>query len=399
MRTSSIVSNTAEAWRKYVSVGAIAADLLRPHVLRGWERAHDQGASPWVARAEVLSTLETERLLDQHARLLSAARPYLHLLSHAAGNERHAAMLGTAGAVLLDVVGDEQSVSGPERVPGPGSLLSEAMCGSNGIGTPLVEGQYVELVSTEHFIHGFHPFTCHGIPIETPDGERDGVLSVSVRKPETAERLHEILVCAAYGIAAELLRHRLADAVRGVVAAGKPASLEVLRAELARLGARWAGDGQPVAGPAESTLRATMGLLRLATDTMSGLEQREHAWRELSSDALGIPSQIDLADEVSDLVALLQPEMKRRHIEVTHASAREPLTGLADRRKLRRDIFRSLLRGIDAADGGGAITIHLEKDSSGELCATRVEAVPGPERPGERILSSVVCPRVPSLAR
>lgn len=399
MRTTAIVSNTAEAWRKYVSVGAIASNLLRPHVLRGWERSHDQGASPWVARAEMLSPLETERLLDGHARLLSAARPYLHLLSQAAGHERHAAMLGTAGALILDVVGDEQSVSGPERVPGPGSLLSEATCGSNGVGTPLVEGRYVEIISTEHFIHGFHPFTCHGIPIETPDGQREGVLSVSVRQPETAERLHEILVCAAYGIATELVRLRLADAVRDIMAAGEHVSLEALRAELVGIGAMRPGQHPGGAEPAESLLRATMGLLRLANDAMSGLERRERAWRELSSNELGTPLQIELVDEVSDLVELLQPEARRRHIEVTYRRTPEPLTGLADRRKLRRDIFRLLLRGIDAAEGGGAIFIHVEEDAAGELCATRVETVPGPERHGERTVSSVVCPRVPSPRR
>lgn len=399
MRTSSIVSNTTEAWRKYVSVGAIASGLLRPHVLRGWVRSHDQGASPWVARAEMLSPREMDRTLDDHARLLSVARPYLHLLSRAAGNERHAAVLGTAGALILDMVGDEQTVSGPERVPGPGSLLSEAMCGVNGIGTPLAEGHYIELISTEHFIHGFHQFTCHGVPIETPAGDREGVLSVAVRQPETAERLHEILVCAAYGIATQLVRLRLADAVRDIMAAGEHASLEALRAALVRLGALRPGESQRGAEPAESTPGATMRLLRLASDSMSGLERRERAWRELASDAPGIPSQIALEAEVSDLVELLQPETKRRHIEVTYGSALEPLTGLADRQKLRRDIFRLLLRGINAAEGGGAIIIHIEKDSSGALCDTRIEAVPGPERPGERTSSSVVCPRVPSPGR
>jgi transcriptional regulator of acetoin/glycerol metabolism len=407
MRTTAIVSNTAEAWRKYVSVGAIASGLLRPHVLRGWARSHDQGASPWVTRAEMLSPGETDRMRDDHARLLSAARPYLQLLAQAAGNERHAAVLGTAGALVLDVIGDEQSVSGPERVPGPGSLLSEAMCGANGVGTPLAEGHYIELIATEHFTHGFHPFTCHGIPIETPGGEREGVLSVSVQRPETAERQHEILVCAAYGIATQLVRLRLADAVRDIMAAGEHASLEALRAALVRLGAMRPEESQRGAEPAESMRRATTRLLRLASDSMSGLERRERAWRELSSDAPGIPSQIALEAEVSDLVELLQPEAKRRHIEVTYGSALEPLTGLADRQKLRRDIFRLLLRGINAAEGGGAIIIHIEKDSSGHiekdssgaLCYTRVEAVPGPERPGERTSSSVVCPRAPSPDR
>jgi transcriptional regulator of acetoin/glycerol metabolism len=397
MPTPATVSSTAEAWRKYVSVGAIASDLLRPHVLRAWVRSHEQGASAWVARAEMLSHAGTERMLERHAHLLAAARPYLHLLSQAAGNEPHAAMLGTGEAIVLDVVGDEQSICGPERVPGPGSLLSEAMCGSNGIGTALAEGRYVEIISAEHFIHGFHPFTCSGIPIETPEGERQGVLSVSVRRPGTAERLHEILVCAAHGIAAELLRCRLADQVHDVMSAGEGASLDALRAELVRLGALPA-TGQPGPVLAARTFQMTLELLRLAGNAARELDRRERAWRELSSDDLGIPSQIELTDEVSDLVALLAPETRRRHVEVGHGRTPESITGFADRRKLRRELFRLLLRAIDVAEGGGAIVIDIGEDRSAGLCYTRVEATPAPACPGERTVSAVVCPRVPPVA-
>jgi hypothetical protein len=399
METRAIVSNTAEAWRKYVSVGAITSHLLRKHVLRAWVRSHDQGASPWVARAEVLSRAETERVSADHDRLIAAARPYLNLLSQSAGNERHAAMLGTAQSIILDVIGDEQSVSGPERVPGSGSLLSEATCGSNGIGTPLAEGRYVELISTEHFIHGFHPFTCHGIPIQALGGGYEGVLSISVRQPETAERLHEVLVCAAYGIAAELTGLRLADEVRRVMVAGPHASLEPLHAELVRLGVRPPGAGPGGAGSAEGMFHETMELLRLAGDAKHELEQRERAWRELASGDLGIPSEVDLADEIAKLIKLMEPEIRRRRVEVTFERELEPQTGLVDRRKLRRDLFRLLLHGIEAAEEGGAITMDMGEDSSRGLCYARLVAVPGPERPGEKLVSSVLCPSMSHLRR
>lgn len=391
MHTRFIVSNTAEAWRKYVSVGAIAADLLRPHVLRAWVRSHEHGASPWVARAEALSAGQTERLQAGHARLISAARPYLDLLSRAAGAERHAVMLGSAEAILLDVVGDEQTVSGPERVPGPGALLSEAMCGSNGVGTPLAENRYVEIVSTEHFIHGFHPFTCHGIPIENLAGEPDGVLSVSVRQPETAERLHEILVCAAYGIATDLARLRLVDEVTGVVATGRRASLDPLHAALVQVGVMSHGVDQRAAAPGREPGQAMTELVRLAGDAIRELERRGRDWLELSSDELEAPSRLALVDEIADLVAALAPEARRRRVEVTFGRELEAVTSIADRRKLRRDAFRLLLRGFDAAEGGGVVTIDIGREPSTALCYVRLEAAPGPTRPGEKTLSALVC--------
>lgn len=372
----SVVLSTAEAWRKYVSVGAIVPSLLRPHVRSAWERAHDQGASPWVARAEALTALGTERLREHRAGFIAAASPYMHMLSTAAGEERHAAMLGTADAIVLDVVGDEQSVNGPERVPGPGSLLSEAMCGSNGIGTPLAEGRYVEIVSTEHFIHGFHPFTCHGIPIETVDGKRHGVLSMSVRRPEAAERLHEILVCAAYGIATEMARLELAASVRDVMASGdvEAAKIEALFRQVARLDAGAPPDAARVSD--RDALHAMMAVLRAADDVTRRLEQQERAWRELASEGLGAPELVDLTYEATDLLALLAREVESRRVEVTRRVAEERVEVLADRRSLRRDLFRALLRGLDVAAAGGDLAVVIGARRPEGLGCVRVEATP-----------------------
>ena len=395
MSTSSIASNAAEAWRKYVSVGAINPHLLRPHVLQAWVRSHDQGASAWVARAEMLSPTAAERLLEQQARLIAAAYPYMHLLSKAAGAERHAMTLGTVDAIVIVVVGDEQSVSGPERVPGPGSLLSEAVCGSSGIGTPLVEGRYIEIISTEHFIHGFHPFICHGIPIESLEGEYAGVLSATVLRPDAVERMPEILVCSAHGIATELARLQLADRVHDVIHAGEPdcATMEGLHRVLVRLEAL-PPKPHPMEGGGRSIIQAMMELLRVADEARRRLEQHERAWRELAMNDLGMATRVELTDEVSDLLELLGPEIRRRRVEVTYRPrGSEHVTAFADRRELRRTVFRQLLRGIDMAEAGGAMVVDLESEPPHTLCTLRVETIPAPNSLGAMSITSVVFPR------
>jgi sigma-54 dependent transcriptional regulator, acetoin dehydrogenase operon transcriptional activator AcoR len=154
-----IVKAAFRAHEQYVSIGKLSPALLREPVFRAWERSHLQGASALRAKAIQLEPLETERLLESKKEIILAAQPYLRALSKAAGSVPHAAMLGDAQAIVLDVKGDEQTVHGPVSVPGPGSLLDEGACGANGIGTPLAEGAYAELVGPEHFIGGFHPFT------------------------------------------------------------------------------------------------------------------------------------------------------------------------------------------------------------------------------------------------
>lgn len=200
-------AEATEASRLYLSTGRISVEL-RPTIRRAWTRSHEAGANSRRMRAEILGAPDVDRLLDTEADVVEAARPYLRLLSEAAGADRHAAMLGDARGFVLDVVGDEQSVNGPESVPGPGSLLAEGMSGANGIGTPLAEGGYVDIVGAEHFIVGFHPFTCQGTPTG-PDQEVAAVISTSVRSPAASERLRHILFCAAHGIEADLLAARL----------------------------------------------------------------------------------------------------------------------------------------------------------------------------------------------
>src|SRR5512134_4154864 len=175
------VDPVRDAWRRYVSTGALARTRLRDPIFRAWERCHDLGTSPLQPKAESLSAAATERLLAEKSEFLGAARPYMAALSRAAGSERHAAMLGDDRGVVLDIVGDEQTVHGPEPFPGPGALLAEEVSGANGIGTPLAGAEYVELVGPEHFIGGFHVFTCQGVPVRAPDGAVTGVISTSVR--------------------------------------------------------------------------------------------------------------------------------------------------------------------------------------------------------------------------
>lgn len=206
--TSPDRARTLAAWRAFVATGQIPRGELREHIDRAWRRAHAAGCRPDMPRAERLDPLETAQLLEREADLIAAARPYMSALSRAAGDARHAAMLADRDVVLLDVIGDEATVHDPD-FPCPGSRMSEPFAGSNGLGTPIAEGRYVELEGPEHFIEGFHAFTCQGTPLRGADGELAGVLSTSVRSTSASERLREIMLCAAHGIEAELLRRRL----------------------------------------------------------------------------------------------------------------------------------------------------------------------------------------------
>jgi transcriptional regulator of acetoin/glycerol metabolism len=371
--TAPLEASTREAWRKYVSVGSLAPERVREPVFRAWVRCHDHGTSPLQPQAEALSPDGTEALLAQRAALISAARPFMAALSRAAGNERHAAMLGDEGAVVLDIVGDEQTVHGPEPFPGPGALLAEEVSGANGIGTPLAASEYVELVGPEHFIGGFHVFTCQGVPFRAPEGNVAGVISTSVRRVEASARLREILICAARGIEAELVRARLEEDVRRVLATGAGTALARLRDDVlqsyatARVRLDAAARTAPTQG-IDATLRVIAGAQR-AIDLFA---RQAGLWRELASSEVGVSQRVALDALVRDLVELLGTEARTRRVEL-QKGALEPATAHADPRALARDVFTALIEAFDSAESGGTVHLSTGGDASGSTLEVRGE--------------------------
>ena len=374
-----------EAGRLYRSTGAVSRPLLRPHIFRSWERSHLGKADPRRPRAEGLSALDTERLRERHEALIRAAQPYMKALSRASGDERHASMLGDARAVVLDVLGDEQTIHGPERVPGPGALLDEAACGANGIGTALADRQYVELVGPEHFIEGFHPFTCQGMPLRDGTGAIAGVLSVSVRRPEVGLRLREIMLCAGHAIEMELLAARLEGDLRIVLTQGPaPDAMErllgdVLEAQAAvRVRLELAAEQL-----SRSRLTHARELLALASRVLARFRRHAALWRGLAlDDEPAAPRRLELDVMVHELLEMLEVEASVRRVEIVLREI-EPIVVEADPRTLSRNLFRCLLGAIQAARGG-AIHVRLLRmpDSRGEL---QVVMSPGPGTTREKL--------------
>jgi sigma-54 dependent transcriptional regulator, acetoin dehydrogenase operon transcriptional activator AcoR len=299
-----------EAWRRYVSIGAIDAEKLAPTIARAWERCHEARANPLRMRAEMLSRYDTERTRAKNAALISAASPYVHALSRAAGPERHAVMLGDARAIVLDVMGDHASVYGPESVPGPGALLSEACAGANGIATPLAERSYVQLTGAEHFIGGFHAFTCQGVPIAGSSGASVGCLSASVRSPGTAARLRHILGMAAKGIAAELRAVSLRESVAAITGAGKPEDKALLLARLYQEVVQAHVDGRFQVELSSFELGSMGDASQLLIDAEAAIDRFDRlsrAWRLVAEADPSGARDVPTRELLDDLITLLQP--------------------------------------------------------------------------------------------
>jgi transcriptional regulator of acetoin/glycerol metabolism len=355
-----------EGWLLYNRRRQISPDLLRSHVYRAWERSHLLGASHLQPKAERLSIADTHRLLIQKADLLEAARPYMRALSTAARQERHAAMLSDESAVILDVVGDDATVLDP-TFPGAGSILTEELSGANGIGTPLTEGRYVELVGVEHFIQGFHAFTCQGLPIRRLDGQVVGSLSTSVRKQEASQRLREIFTVAAQGIEAELALRQLERHMSEMLTAGPGSALplEKLRQDVIQayaigktsleLASLYWTDEHGVDG---------RRLLSAAGRAMETFKDQSSLCIDLASSEQGTPEPLAILGVLDRIELLLATEARVHQVELLRGERVDAIV-VADRRSLERQVLRMLLAGLAAAAGGCLRIDVLEHEGPG----------------------------------
>ncbi|BAB75084.1 sigma-54-dependent Fis family transcriptional regulator [Anabaena sp. FACHB-709] len=357
-----------EAGRVYKSTGALPKNILRSTVYRAWERSHLQGANPHALQAEKLSRLETERLVEQQSYLLNVVRPYFQILSQAAGKEPHAVMLGDRQAILLGLTGDAQTINS-QSFPQAGSLLSESVAGANGVGTPLVEEDYVEIIASEHFIEGFHPFTCQGIPLRNEKQEIVGVLSISSQRQDAGQRLKEILLCASRAVEAEFLIANLEKDIHNVLASNPDdhQPLEELRQDIiqahhaARLKLEVSSRMVAV-----NRLDYAKQLLQQAEKSIRIFQRHASIWRNLASSDVASVKTISLTDTIQDFVELLSTEASIRKIEVV-TNWQEPIIVTTEPATLLRRLLRYFLQSFDMAGKGGTLEVAAQRMANSEL--------------------------------
>lgn len=373
------------AWRTFVAEGHIAPGV-RPHVEQAWRRSSAHGCSPLLPRAARLSPPETIALLKREARLVEIASPFLGALSRAAGDERHAAMLGDADGRVLKIVADPQT-AGDEHFPRAGSLLSEAAAGANGIGTALADGHYVELVGPEHYIEGFHVFTCQGVPLYTAPGAPVGVLSMSVRRIEAADRIRDILFCASEAAECELLSAHISDTLTRHD--GTEAVLEVLRQDIVQRIASTRFKLEVAARRIAHGLSASE-LLRETERLIERFRRQADVWRNLVDDATGSPEPIAVHDLVAEFIGLMQTEARINGVTLREHHI-EPAIALDDVRALARRLLSAVLHSLQRTAPGSTLDFDVAIDADGK----RIEiALAGTEHDGAKLRHRIHAPLI-----
>jgi signal transduction histidine kinase len=168
---------------EFLNTGDLQRHMPRPLILDSWRRCQQMQVEAGRRLAHLPLTHEKHvaALLSANEPLLQAARPVLQQLHDFLGEYGYVVAIGDNQARLLEVSGNVTLRRKLARVDFlPGSDWSEAIAGTNAIGTAIAIGHAVQLTAAEHYCEGWQDITCTAAPIRHPvSGAIIGALDIT----------------------------------------------------------------------------------------------------------------------------------------------------------------------------------------------------------------------------
>jgi len=185
--------------------GLIAAD-----VYQSWMRCLARGLDPRSPPREFIDTaMSLSRARERHGLVRRVALAEMGLLQRLIFGTGHAIALATPDGMILDTLTDDRFDALPQAATiSPGSLWSEARCGTNGIGTAALLRKRMTVLGYEHFFTSFAGLACTAAPIFAPDGSLAAILDASCDRRMAHPHTQALIAMTAAHVENALLRER-----------------------------------------------------------------------------------------------------------------------------------------------------------------------------------------------
>ena len=141
-----------------------------------------------------IDPVELRAVREAHAPLLAATVPVLDQMFRSVGRSGCGVFLSDSRGVILErriAEGDDQDFSYVGLAEGAG--WSEAVVGTNGIGTCLFEDQPVVIYRDQHFASSNIGISCMGAPVHDPHGKLVAALDVSSCRDDHGPEMVEMI--------------------------------------------------------------------------------------------------------------------------------------------------------------------------------------------------------------
>lgn len=167
-----------KAWQEFQSGNPVAISDVRPAILDSWKRSKQYNVDAFHRNKKLISTEELRQKQDQSITFLNAAHEYLEYLFSNILGHHGVVTLSNAEGVIFYIQGDEHTL-GEVTALELGSVCSEEILGTNGIGTCLALRKPIHIWAEEHYNRGNHQVYSSGAPIFDSEGNIFGCLNIT----------------------------------------------------------------------------------------------------------------------------------------------------------------------------------------------------------------------------
>jgi sigma-54 dependent transcriptional regulator, acetoin dehydrogenase operon transcriptional activator AcoR len=169
------------AWMTLEQRGAPPAELLSADIYDSWMRCISFGLD--TLRPPSPETVSPAILRQEQQRcslVRGLALAEMHTLHQQIAGSNFMIAFANAEGLLLDIISDP-SFSDASNAASirPGTVWTERICGTNGLGTAAHLKRAIVVHGRDHFFSRYNNLTCVAAPIFAPDGELTGILDAS----------------------------------------------------------------------------------------------------------------------------------------------------------------------------------------------------------------------------
>jgi transcriptional regulator of acetoin/glycerol metabolism len=169
------------AWLTLEQRGAPPAELLSADIYDSWMRCISFGLDTLRPPSpEVVSPAILRQEQQRCSLVRGLALAEMHTLHQQIAGSNFMIAFANADGLLLDTISDS-SFSDASNAASirPGTVWTERICGTNGLGTAAHLKRAIVVHGRDHFFSRYNNLTCVAAPIFAPDGELTGILDAS----------------------------------------------------------------------------------------------------------------------------------------------------------------------------------------------------------------------------
>lgn len=209
-----VLRQLAAAREAFLAHDESARSMVRWRVWHSWERSTQLGADP--SRTDVPAAASTADALaerrDASRTLIEAAQPVLDSVKTTLYESPFVLVASDAHCCILDMWGKRDVLRQLSRINfEPGGDLSENACGTNAIGTAVLDQRPIQVLGSENFCEGGSDLTCTAAPIRDPETHTViGVLDATAESRHVCPQMIGIITQAAIQIEERLAENSLA---------------------------------------------------------------------------------------------------------------------------------------------------------------------------------------------